>query len=413
MNPPRHTVVMVATSYPRFPGDNVGSFMEPIAHGVAARGHEVHLVAPWHPAVTRPPREDGVHFHFFRYAPLDVLSVFGYAGALRADVRLRPLAYAVAPLALAAGATMVRRVARRAGATVLHGHWVIPGGAIAMLASTGLPLVVSLHGSDVYVAERSALAGRAARAVFSRACWVTACSDDLLTRAQALGARGDAGEVVPYGVDLQRFRPDPGAGAAVRARLGVRDETALVFAAGRFVRKKGFEFLVRAIADVARRQPGVALVLAGAGDLEREYRAVASDVGAADRIIWPGLLRQDEVGTYLAAADVVVVPSVRDAAGNVDGLPNVVLEAMASGTPLVTTRAGGIGSVAEDGVTALVVPEGNVAALGRAIETLLDDVALGRRLGDRARATVGQRHGWDDVASRFEAAYHRAAGRAR
>ena len=57
----RHVVVMVATSYPRFPGDGVGSFMEPIAKGVAARGHEVHLVAPWHPAITRGKVEDGVY----------------------------------------------------------------------------------------------------------------------------------------------------------------------------------------------------------------------------------------------------------------------------------------------------------------------------------------------------------------
>jgi glycosyltransferase involved in cell wall biosynthesis len=405
----RHIVVMVATSYPRFPGDNVGSFMEPIAHGVAARGHQVHLVAPWHPAVARPEREGDVHFHFFRYAPAEALSVFGYAGALRADVSLRPAAYAVAPLALLAGARMARRVARQADATVVHGHWVIPGGAIAMLAATGLPLVISLHGSDVYVAERSAVAARVARAVFARAGWVTACSDDLLARARTLGARAEASEVVPYGVDPVRFRPDPAARAAVRARFGVGADAPLVFAAGRFVRKKGFEYLVQAMAHVVRRRPDVTLLLAGSGDLEGEYRALASSVGAAERMLWPGLLSQDEVAACLAAADVAVVPSVRDAAGNVDGLPNVVLEAMASGTPLVTTPAGGIGRVATDGETALVVPEGDVESLGRAIEALLVDADLRRHLGSRAHALVEQRHAWDGVAARFEAAYDHAA----
>jgi len=173
----RHTIVMVATSYPRFPGDNVGSF---IGTDCARRGRarpQVHLVAPWHPAVARGTREGNVHFHFFRYAPTDSLNVFGYAGALRADVSLRPTAYAVAPLALMAGALMARRVARTTRATVVHGHWVIPGGAIALLAGTGLPLVVSLHGSDVYVAEQSRVCRPGGPAVFSRAGWVTACSD--------------------------------------------------------------------------------------------------------------------------------------------------------------------------------------------------------------------------------------------
>ena len=57
-------IVMVTSSYPRFPGDSVGTFMEPIAHGVAARGHDVHIVAPWHPLVRRPAAEGRVHFHF-------------------------------------------------------------------------------------------------------------------------------------------------------------------------------------------------------------------------------------------------------------------------------------------------------------------------------------------------------------
>jgi hypothetical protein len=96
-------VVMVTTSYPRFPGDSVGTFMEPIASSVAARGHEVHVVAPWHPLVTRGAEERGVHFHFYRYAPVPALNVFGYASAMRADVSLRGAAYAAAPLALAAG----------------------------------------------------------------------------------------------------------------------------------------------------------------------------------------------------------------------------------------------------------------------------------------------------------------------
>ena len=63
-------IVMIASSYPRFRGDSVGSFMEPIAQGIAARGHEVHLVAPWHPKWDRPKLEGGVHFHLFHYAPM-------------------------------------------------------------------------------------------------------------------------------------------------------------------------------------------------------------------------------------------------------------------------------------------------------------------------------------------------------
>lgn len=406
------TVVMVATSYPRFPGDTVGTFMEPIAHGVAARGHAVHLVLPWHPLLQRRGTEGGVTFHPFRYAPHPSLNVFGYASALRADVSMRWSAYASAPLALAAGIAAARRVARRVRATVMHGHWAIPGGTMAAIAEPSLPLVISLHGSDAFVAERNPVARLVARRTLARAGWVTACSEDLRSRAIALGADGTRSEVVPYGVDASRFAPSRETRLGFRAELGIGADTPVIFGVGRFVRKKGFEYLIDAFAALAPRRPDAMLVLAGGGDLDHEYRARAARLGVADRIRFPGVLLQDAVARFLAAADVAVVPSVRDDAGNVDGLPNVVMEALASGTALVATPAGGIASVVTHGENGLLVPERDVPALADALGRLLDDPGLRTKLGTRARARVLAEHGWDRVAERFEAAYARArAGR--
>ena len=403
----RHVVVMVTTSYPRFPGDSVGTFMEPIAKHVAARGHEVHVVAPWHPRVTRGKVEDGVFFHFFKYAPLERLNVFGYAAGLRADEKLKAAAWMAAPLALTAGWFKALRVAQKKRATVMHGHWVVPGGVIAAAARPALPLVVSLHGSDVFVAERTRLAGIAARRVFERAGFVTACSDDLGRRAVALGAPADRLEVVPYGVDVARFKPAPGAREAARARLGIPTAAPLLFAAGRLVRKKGFEYLIDAVPMIEGAAPAH-LAIAGGGDLDAELRARAVAVGAADRVHFLGDLAQDAVAGWFAAADAAVAPSVRDDSGNVDGLPNTVLEALASGTPLVTTAAGGIATVVEDGRTGVIVPERDARALAAAITSLMRDPRRGAALGQAGRALVEGRFGWESVAERFESAYDRA-----
>jgi len=110
----------------------------------------------------------------------------------------------------------------------------------------------------------------------------------------------------------------------------------------------------------------------------------------------------------LDIADVVAAPSVRDDNGNVDGLPNTVLEALASGTPLVATAAGGIGSVVDDGRTGLIVPERDAMRLARAIETLLGDKPAAARLGSAGRALVEAQFGWRRVAERFSEAYDRA-----
>lgn len=400
----RQVVVMVTTSYPRFPGDSVGTFMEPTAKSVAARGHEVHLVAPWHPLVARGAEEDGVRFHFYRYAPLASLNVFGYAAAMRADVSLRGAAYLVAPLALVAGWRTARRVARRHRATVMHGHWVIPGGVTAAAAAPALPLVISLHGSDVYVAETLAPARVAARSAFRRAGFVTACSDDLVRRAIALGADSSRIATVPYGVDVGRFRPDASARAAVRAELGVGAHVPLAVAAGRLVRKKGFEYLI----DALPMAPGVVLAIAGDGTLDAELRERARTAGVGERVRFLGNQSQDRVASLFAAADAIVVPSVRDDRGNVDGLPNVVMEALASGAPLITTKVGGIGAVVADRHTALVVPERDPAAIAAALREIVATPDRARGLAEAARRLVERDFGWARAAERFEDAYNRA-----
>lgn len=408
----RHVVVMLTTSYPRFPGDTIGTFMEPIATGIAARGHEVHVVLPWHPRLARGPVENGVRFHPFRYAPHPDLNVFGYAAALQADVRLRGAAYLVAPLALAASYLAVRRVAAEVGATLLHGHWIIPSGAVVTAAGRELPTVVSLHGSDVYVAERHAFARAAAQAALRRLDWLTACSDDLRDRMIALGADATRAVTIPYGVDPQRFRPDEALRAEGRRAMGAAPGDLVLFTAGRFVRKKGFEYLIDAVAKLAPRWPALRLIIGGGGDLEAELRARAAERGVGALVGFPGVLAQDAVAACLAGADLAVVPSVRDDAGNVDGLPNTVMEALASGTALVATRVGGIPSVVEHGRTGWLVAERDAGALEAAINGLLADPHARAAIGSAARDDVLRRRTWPMVAEAFEQVYDRAAGRA-
>jgi glycosyltransferase involved in cell wall biosynthesis len=117
------------------------------------------------------------------------------------------------------------------------------------------------------------------------------------------------------------------------------------------------------------------------------------------------------VAAHLAAADLAVMPSVRDASGNVDGLPNTVMEALASGTPLVATTVGGIPSVVTDGVNGALVPEQDAGALAAALDRLLASPDTRARLGEAARAEAVSSRTWDRVAERFDQVYDRAACR--
>jgi glycosyltransferase involved in cell wall biosynthesis len=429
---------MLTSSYPKYPGETTAPFIEEIAAGLARRGHSVHVVAPFHRDLRRAPVERGVHLHFFRYSPWRALNVWGYAEALRADVGLRGRALLAAPLALGAGTLALLHVTndqrpttndespmigpaggrssfvtRRSSFDVIHAHWVLPNGPPAALAAwlRGLPLVISLHGSDVYLAERAAPLSLAAAGALRAAAAVTACSGDLHERALRLGARPGCVDVIPYGVDPQAFRPDPAAGAHVRAELGLSPGAPLIVSVSRLVYKKGLTYLLEAFPRVLDRHPEAALVIAGYGDLRDELERRAGELGVAKRVRFPGRLPRDRAACYVGAADVYVVPSIHDQGGNVDGLPNALLEGMGAARPIVASRVAGIPEVLVDGEHGLLTPERDSAALAAAITCLLDDRGLAQRLGMAARRRVLDELTWDATAERFEEVYRRAVSR--
>ena len=149
------------------------------------------------------------------------------------------------------------------------------------------------------------------------------------------------------------------------------------------------------MAKLALTWPELRLMIVGGGDLDAELRQRARDAGISHRVTFAGNVSQNTIPSYLNAADLVVVPSVRDTAGNVDGLPNFLLEALVSGTTVVTTDVGGIRSVAKDGHTAVVVPPANAAALADAIHTMLGQPERRRALNSNGiEAGLTSRNSW-------------------
>jgi glycosyltransferase involved in cell wall biosynthesis len=301
------------------------------------------------------------------------------------------------------GLRALRRELRTHRYDVVHAHWVVPSGALAALAlgDGGPPLAVSLHGSDVFLSERSRAARLGAAKAFRRAAAVTACSRDLSERSVALGAK-PAPQIIPYGVSNDAFRPDPAGGRELRSQLGIDASAFVILAAGRLVRKKGFDVLLEASAELFRRGREVEVLIAGKGDLESELSGRARSLGIEKHVRLVGNVERGALPRYFAMADAVVVPSVRDDAGNVDGLPNVLLEAMASAKAIVATNVAGIPEALRAGREGLLVAEKDPEGIADAVEELMDSEELRARLGDAARKRVEEELSWESAGERFE-----------
>lgn len=400
-------VLMLTSSYPKYAGETTAPFIEEIAAALAARGHHIEVVAPWHPELRRAPQERGVHLHFYRYAPHPALNIWGYAQSLAGDSDLKRRALAVVPFALAgaAGGLLAARARSTSPFDMIHAHWVLPNGPPAALVAAWarLPLVVSLHGNDIYMAERHWATAAPAGLTFRAASAVTACSGDLHQRGLRLGARQPTTHLIPYGINPREFRPDAAARATVRADLGLANGAPLVLGLGRLVYKKGFSVLLDAWPHVLKRHPSALLAIAGYGDLRRDLEQQAAALGIGAQVRFTGQLERSRAAAHIAAADVFALPII--AGWGVDGLPNALLEAMGAGCAVVASRVAGVPDVVEDERHGLLVPERNPRALAEAICRLLDDPALAERLGAAARSRIETELTWEQTAARFEEVY--------
>jgi len=320
-------VVVLTTSYPRSADDAAGRFVAGAVEHVRARGIDVEVVSP-------------ASFRHFGIA---------YGEGVAGNLRRRPWLALALPLLLASFARAARRAAR--DADLVHAHW-FPTAAVAL--TTGRPVVLTVHGTDLELARRAPLL---ARAVLRRVRIVLAVSNALADEARRLGARDV--RVVPNGVELP-------------AEVGEEVQPPEILFAGRLSREKG-------ILDLVEAARGLRLVVAGDGPLRAQ---VPGALGWVPR----GRLEQ-----LYASATVVACPSHRE------GFGLTCAEAMAHGRPVVASAVGGLRDLVADEETGLLVPPGDVAALRAALERLLADPALRRRLGTAAREHVRACCSWDRV----------------
>jgi glycosyltransferase involved in cell wall biosynthesis len=400
-------ILMISSSYPRFEGDTVAPFIRYIAKNIASSGNTIDILLPYKPDM-QLPEDEGINFYLYKYAPIKSWNVWGYASSLKADIRLKKRVYCLVPIVVISSFYHLLQLTGKNNYDILHAHWVVPNGPMASWAASlrKLPLVISLHGSDVFMAERNWLFSFLAARAFKKARWISACSDDLRLRSIKLGAPEDRIETVPYGVDLERFKQDPSARKYVADYLKIPATNKIIFTAGRLVHKKGFEILLKALPQVIDYDNNVRLIIAGEGDLRDELEQLSRSLKVDKNVILTGSLSHNIIPKFFSASDVIAVPSVRDEWGNVDGLPNVLMEALASGRPIVASRVAGIPQVIHHLENGLLVEEKNPQQLAEAIIEILKSEKLSRKLGQKAAETSQRSFSWEIIAKRFVQGYN-------
>lgn len=284
------------------------------------------------------------------------------------------------------------------GIAHLHAHFGTIAATVARIAAAlaGVSWSMTLHAKDIYYLyeenQNLDLKLRDASAV------VTVSDYNVAHLSRVFPGAGGPVSRIYNGVDLERFRwspPDPEA-----------DE---ILAVGRLVEKKGFHILIEALRALRAEGRAIRCRIVGAGEEEADLRAQIAACGLGDAVTMAGPMPQEAIKAAMRRAALLACPCVVGDDGNRDGMPTVLLEAMALGLPCVGSDVTGIPELIADGENGLVVPEGDAPALARALARLLDDPALRTRLSAAGRRTMERDYDIRRNAPRLGALFDRCA----
>jgi teichuronic acid biosynthesis glycosyltransferase TuaC len=392
-------VAVVSEYYPRAHDPVLGVWAHRQALAARDAGADVRVLVLYRPIppLSTPPRQlpgetlrllrdqprhttlDGIEVEYVRFVAPPRPRAYGSWGAWAAPSLTRAL----------------RRLRGRFPFDLVHAHNAVPAGDAVLRAGGGVPLVVSVHGSDVFFAAPSFASGRAAvRSAFERARLVLANSEGVEAAARALGARRT--RVVHLGTDL----PPAGALADPAGR-----EPPLLVSVAHLVARKRHADVLRAMALLRDRRPSLRYRVIGDGPERGALERLAADLGLAERVEFDGQREQAEALRRAREGSVFVLPSVDEAFGV------AYVEAMAGGLPAIGCRGEpGPREIAAAGGGIRLVAPGDPGALADTIDALLADLAALRAAGAEARATVEAAFTWARCGAETVRAYEDALG---
>ncbi|MGB5105500.1 MAG: glycosyltransferase [Candidatus Zixiibacteriota bacterium] len=382
---PRPRVLVLTHNFPRFLNDISGIGFQPLYQSLVRR-LDLHFVVPHDAGLPEYELVNGLHVHRFRYAA-DEKETLAYRGEMHKRVLGSPF---LAQQFLKKYLDKAGSVAREIRPLTIWSHWWIPGGIVARKTSaqTGVPFVVTCHGTDIHLLQKMSFLKPMAKRVFSEAKRINVVSSFLKNNlVESIGEEfSEKIAVAPLIVDTAKIFFDP---SHIR-------RTASIISASRYTRQKNLDILLRAIHKLKSEGVACTLDLHGNGPEESALRALASDLQLADRVQFLPPVTQAELADRYRASEIVCLVSERE------GFGLMLVEAMMCGCVAVGANSGGIADIiSKDGFDGMLVEPRSVDSLADALRKLLTDKSLLNSIAASGRQSVQKNFSPEFITSEF------------
>jgi glycosyltransferase involved in cell wall biosynthesis len=391
-------ILVLTSSYPTREGTHEGGFVADLVRRLPERGVLPVVLAPHFPGGRFKECRDGVLiFRFPYFFPLR-FERLAYGAGFLFNIRRDFFAFVgILPFCLMEFLWTLM-ILFRERVDLIHSHWLIPQGLAGAFIHriTGIPHVVSVHGSDLALIRKSMLLTRICSFIIRQSDAVTVNSR--YTRQQLVTLVPGSEQkirIIPMGVDLESFYQH----TTVTEMNRLRPER-IILNVGRLIELKGTRFLIEAMPLVVRAVPGAMLVIIGTGPEEEYLVKRVRELCLDDHVQFLGTIRHDELAPYYQDADVFVLSSIT-IAGTTEGLGVVLLEAMASGCPVIGTDTGGIPDIIIDGENGFLVPEQRPDIIAERIVRIVADTELQEKFRRNGLKRVRDSFSWERISDDF------------
>lgn len=396
----RPRVLVMSSTFPTREGGGEPAFVFELSRRLQAR-FDVSVLAPRTPGAKKMETLAGlrvVRFPYF-FNRWEKLAMHG--GGILNQLRTHRLYYLMVPFFLFGQLAELWRLLRRESFDLIHAHWIIPQGLVAVcgLAITGrkIPLLCTSHGGDLF-ALRWKILEAMKKLVMRRSDAVTVVSRAMKSKVEQMGIAGEKIHVLPMGVDLKNhFTPDP----------DVKRRDCEILFVGRLVEKKGVQVLLKAMPQILKKYPVLKLTIAGSGPMEGFLKKQTEHLQIADQVEFLGAVSQAELPNLYRRATLAVFPFLVAGSGDQEGFGLVQVEAMGCGCPVISGDLPAVSDIVEHQKTGLLFTSGDAAALAEAVIRALNDPDLRLVMAGEARRRVTEKFDWRVISEKYAGLYEK------
>lgn len=380
-------ILVLTSTFPRWQDDEDPPFVFELCNRLKAH-YQIHVLAPHYPGSKSEEYLSDIHIKRFRYfiKPWERLT---YQGGILSKLTHHPWQYILLPFFFIGELFALIRLLRKYKFHLIHAHWLIPQGLVALLArlfiKSAPPLLCTSHGSDLFALHGN-IYKIIKRYIVSKASAVTVVSNTMHKEVIKLNAENEKIYVIPMGVDLQNlFIPGE-----------AREKSESLLFVGRLVATKGLAYLIDALPSIIERYPKVSLCIAGDGPEKNNLKSRCMSLGISDHVHFLGAVKNDLLPTLYQMSSIVIFPSIIS-----EGFGLVLVEALGCECAVVVTDLPALRDIIIDGKTGYIVQQKNTQQIAEKVILLMDDFVLRRSLGREGRTFVLKHYDWGIIEQKY------------